>query len=455
MDLLFDQGTLLIKSSNPKLFPPKDSLIRWDERINAFRALGHSYPQICNRLNSIQANYKDHISSSFLKPNDWIPPQLRPYQGLALEIWKRQSQRGIICIPTGSGKTLTAIGAMAQSKCSTLCVVPTLVLMHQWVETIRSFYNGPIGLLGDGNSSIEAITVSTFESAYRKMSDIGHHFELLIIDEVHHFGNGARSELMQMSVSPKRLGLTATPPTSPETSATLEHLIGPIVFQLGVKDLIGTWLAPFNHFCLRLELTPSERNQYQTLWQQYAKYRQWYQKSCPEGSWNDFIQTAKKSEEGRKALNCRRDALSLVHFSEAKQATLASILKRHNRQKCLIFTADTASAIAISTIFLLPVITGDIKKGERDHIVKSFREGTIRCIIACRVLNEGFDVCDAEVAIIVGGAHGSREHIQRLGRILRPAQDKNAILYELIARNTCEEFKAKSRNESVDGIPHE
>lgn len=455
MELRYDQGTLLIKPNDPKTILPIDHHIRRDERVNAFRALGMSYHHVRARLTEAPENLTDHIAASFLIPESWRSPELRPYQELALNSWENQDYKGIICLPTGSGKTITAIGAMLRSKSSTLCIVPTLILMHQWAESLRLFYDGPVGLLGDGYSTIEAITVTTFESAYRKMGEIGHLFQLLVLDEVHHFGRGVRDELLQMSVSPQRLGLTATPPNSPEVTTALDNLIGPVVFQLDVKDLSGTWLAPFDHFCLRLNLTSEEKHHYQTTWKVYAQYRQWYQKSCPEGSWEDFLQTAQRTTEGRKALASRREALSVIHFSEAKQETLASILMRHRRQKCLIFTADTASAIAISRKFLVPSITGDIQKRERDQIVNSYQTGALRCIVACRILNEGFDIPDAEIAIVLGGTQGEREHVQRLGRILRPSPDKKATLYELIARNTCEEFNAKSRQQPLRGKIHD
>ena len=74
-----------------------------------------------------------------------------------------------------------------------------------------------------------------------------------------------------------------------------------------------------------------------------------------------------------------------------------------------------------------------------------FREGTLRALVSARVLNEGIDVPDAEVAIIVGGALGQREHVQRIGRLLRPREGKRALVYELVSRKTTEVQLARRR----------
>ncbi len=90
---------------------------------------------------------------------------------------------------------------MAKTGVSTLCLVPTRILIEQWQKEIKKFYSGKIGIYGDGQKELAPITISTFESAYRNMNQIGNRFDLLIIDEVHHFGNGIRDELLEMSTA--------------------------------------------------------------------------------------------------------------------------------------------------------------------------------------------------------------------------------------------------------------
>jgi hypothetical protein len=83
------------------------------------------------------------------------------------------------------------------------------------------------------------VTVATFEGAYRHMAQLGDRFDLLIVDEVHHFGAGLRDEALEMAIAGARLGLTATPPRDAGAVARLAELVGPTVFELAVADLAG------------------------------------------------------------------------------------------------------------------------------------------------------------------------------------------------------------------------
>jgi superfamily II DNA or RNA helicase len=68
--------------------------------------------------------------------------------------------------------------------------------------------------------------------------------------------------------------------------------------------------------------------------------------------------------------------------------------------------------------------------------------------VSTRALNEGLDVADAEVAVLTGGG-GGRDYLQRLGRILRPADGKRAVVYEVVARGTHETGQARLRRDGL------
>jgi superfamily II DNA or RNA helicase len=94
---------------------------------------------------------------------------------------------------------------------------------------------------------------------------------------------------------------------------------------------------------------------------------------------------------------------------------------------------------------LIPAITHQTPVKERHLILDRFRDGTFPVIVASRVLNEGVDVPDANVAIVLSGTGSTREHIQRLGRILRPRVGKFAVLYEVVSKDTVEEGISRRR----------
>src|SRR2546426_2972621 len=115
---------------------------------------------------------------------------------------------------------------MHRTQLSALCLVPTRVLLDQWLREIRLVYGGAVGCYGDGVRQLAPLTVATFESAYRHMDQLGDRFGLLIVDEVHHFGGGLRDEALEMTVADAPLGLPATPPRDSRAAALLPEPVG-------------------------------------------------------------------------------------------------------------------------------------------------------------------------------------------------------------------------------------
>ena len=138
-------------------------------------------------------------------------------------------------------------------------------------------------------------------------------------------------------------------------------------------------------------------------------------------------------------------AAAIAAFPRAKRAAVHALLARHRPDRTLLFTATAADAYTIGAEALVPVITADVARGERESILAAFREHRVRAICSARVLNEGVDVPDANVAIIVAGALGAREHVQRIGRILRPREGKRAVAYELVTMDTLDEARTRAR----------
>lgn len=449
MRLRFDRGTVLLVDPPADLDLARAPGVVWDARVHAHRIPARGYEALRRWLVRAGAPFLDLARTPRPKPDAWLSIELRAYQEAALSAWELSQHRGIVALPTGSGKTRVALAAAHRTRLSALCLVPTRVLLEQWLREIRGVYRGAVGCYGDGTRELAPLTVATYESAYRHMDRLGHHFDLLIVDEAHHFGGGLRDEALEMSIASARLGLTATPPREATAAARLGELIGPTVFELSVGDLAGGFLATFDAITLYLDLCPEERSVYATLSTVFTGAYVEFRRTAPEASWADFARAATGTAEGRRALGAWRQARRLIAFTHAKRRALHSLLERHRDARVLIFTADNETAYAIARRHLIMPITCDIGRQERDEVLDRFRRGQVRALVSARVLNEGIDVPDADVAVVVGAALGEREHVQRVGRLLRPGEGKRAVVYELVTRNTIEVGQARRRQHGL------
>ena len=452
MRLTFDGGTLLLDGPPGVAVFAETGVLAWDSRVGLWRAKACDYAAVTSGLSGRDVRFSDDVrpasGHSTLLP-DLDAPDLRPYQDAALAAWESSACRGVVALPTGSGKTRIAIAAMARARARTLVLVPTRVLLDQWEIELKAAARSPIGRLGDGVRIVESITVATYESAFRAMPELGNAFDLLVVDETHHFGSGMRDEALEMCIAPMRLGLTATP-SNGLAWERVTRLVGPTVYQLAIGELIGTWLANLDMATLGLDLTPDERSRYERWMADFRNVTGQLREALGRAAtWDALAKAASRSADGRRALAAFRDAQRLVALTTAKRWTVERLLAKHRDNKVLVFTADNESAYALARESLVMPITCDIGRKERESVLARFRSGELRALVSARVLNEGLDVPDADVAILVGAALGEREYVQRIGRLLRPAEGKRALVYELVTLRTLEERRIKKRRHDL------
>ncbi len=371
-----------------------------------------------------------------------------PHQQEALQAWQAAGQRGVVVLPTAAGKTYLAQMAMQAASCSTLITVPTLDLMHQWyAQLLDALPNAEVGLLGGGSRDRTPILVATYDSAAIHAESLGNRYALLICDECHHLPSDFNRVIAEYSLAPFRLGLTATPDRTDGRHADLDMLLGTVVYRRSAEELAGQALAHHEIIQIRVQLSESERQRYEAL--QATRDRFLKQSKIWLGTlagWQRFVQASAQSQAGRQAMLAHREARSIALGTEAKLHTLASLLAQHYPEQTLIFTNDNATVYRISQEFLIPAITHQTPVKERHEILQQFREGRYKTLVASHVLNEGVDVPEASVAILLSGTGSTREYIQRLGRVLRRSKaDKLAVLYEVIAEETSEEAVSRRR----------
>jgi superfamily II DNA or RNA helicase len=444
----FDAGTLLVSGALPELLLTLPG-VRHDPRSDSYRAEARRYRPIVEHLRRHRIEYKDEARA--FGPTPWplrVSRDPFPHQTEGLEAWTKQGSRGVVVLPTGTGKTHLAILAIERTARPTLVVTPTIDLLNQWFGELTVAFGGQIGLLGGGYYDLQQLTVTTYDSAYIHVERWGNRFGLLVFDECHHLPGPSYMAAAIGSIAPFRLGLTATPERADGLDALLADLIGPIVYRKEIKQLKGDYLAEYRAQRLYVELSPQEQERYRQAREQYRAFVDARGISMGgQNGWQRFIQETCRSPEGRAAFKAYLEQKRIAQAAPAKLQTLENLLTRHRRDRVLIFTADNATVYQIARRFLMPAITHQTKTKERKAILERFHSGEYSALVTSQVLNEGVDVPAANIGIILSGTGSVREHVQRLGRLLRKLGDKQALLYEVVARGTAEEFTSERRRQ--------
>jgi superfamily II DNA or RNA helicase len=448
----FERGSITIPADewNESTQLYLSHIFKYDQRTNQYRAEARHYAQAMMSLHKNNIAYNDKIKQ--FKPCDFkfidnsITP--RPYQTEALEKFSAYRSRACIILPTGAGKSFLAMMAIEKVKRDTLILVPTLDLLEQWVESINKTFSIPVGRIGGGIKDIQKITVCTYDSAQLMMEFIGNRFGFLICDECHHLPGPQYQFAAIMCVAPFRLGLTATPERSDGKNEYLKELIGPIAYEQQIQEMSGIYLSDYQTHIIEVPLTEEEEKEYKSERKIYTDFIKKNNLDFSNGTtWIDFISLCFSSEEGKKAFKAHQKQKNILKTSENKLRKLYDLIQENNQHSILIFTDDNKTAYRIGETFALPVITHHTKAKERKEFLEKFKSGEYPILVSSKVLNEGVDVPEANVGIILSGSGSQREHVQRLGRILRKVKNKNAVLYELISKGTSEKWQSRRRRE--------
>ncbi len=413
-----------------------------------WRAPAWAYRHIVKELIRRQTAYEDRARAyqQFDFPTKLLV-EPRPYQQQAIEEWRRSSRCGVVILPTGAGKSLVAQIAIEQTKRSTLVVVPTIDLMNQWYDLLLSCFQAEVGLIGGGYFELGALTVTTYASAFRFMERLGNQFGLIIFDECHHLPSSIYRYAAEMAIAPFRLGLTATPERTDGADHLLEQLIGPIVYRREAQELAGEYLADYSVVRINVELSREERAAYERERNIFRRFLDEKRISLSSlDGWRMFIAASARSEAGRRAMLAYRESKRVALGTDAKLRVLTELLQRHKKDRVLIFTAENEMVYRISEQFFIPAITHETGIKERRQWLEAFNKGDVLALATSKVLNEGVNIPEASVAIVLSGSGSSREHIQRLGRILRKQPGKEATLYEVVTRDTTEERISERRS---------
>ncbi len=347
------------------------------------------------------------------------PFVIREYQRLASEAYVGNARMpggsGVVVLPCGAGKTIVGIYVMFLLQRRTLILATNVTAARQWIRELFDKTDLPPEAIGEYSSEhkdIRPVTVATYQIlTYRKKkTDPFIHFELfnsknwglIIYDEVHLLPAPVFQYTANIQAR-RRLGLTATLIREDGRENDVFTLIGPKKFDVPWKDLERQgWIATARCIEIRVDLPDAERLR------------------C-------LSQTL-------------RDQIRIAYENPSKLPIVRKLVARHREDRVLVLGQYLTQLHAFAEDFGAPVITGATPNKKRDELYDQFRRGEIRLLILSKVGNFAIDLPDANVAIQISGAFGSRqEEAQRLGRILRPKkQGEQATFYSIVTRESKE-----------------
>ena len=291
--------------------------------------------------------------------------------------------------------------------------------------------------------------MSTYDSAYLHMEHLGDKFGLLVFDECHHLPGPAYALAARAAVAPFRLGLTATPERADGRHADFDELCGPIVYRKDIVDLSGGYLAPYETVRLTVELGPEDRRAHDEARGDLPRLHR--AERHPDVEPVGLVGLHHPRRRAPTTAGGRWPPTAGSGRSPSRRrpssTTSALLLDRHRDDRVLLFTQDNATAYALSRRFLVPIITHETRVRERSEILAASPTAPTARWSPPRCSTKGSTSPTANVAVVVSGSASVREHVQRLGRILRARAGKHALLYELVTANTAETFTSARRRD--------
>jgi DNA excision repair protein ERCC-3 len=359
--------------------------------------------------------------------------ELRGYQGDAVQSWwaggSAAGGNGVLVLPCGAGKTVIGIAALVQCGVHTLIVATNISAVRQWIREILDKTNldpSQVGEYSGEHKDIRPITVATYQvltwaepglddnvDIHRRHPHLAlfdrQQWGLVIYDEVHLLPAPVFRATAQIQAV-RRLGLTATLIREDGREGDVFSLIGPKRYDAPWRELeIQGWIAPATCTEIRVAMTDERRMEY--------------------------------------AVSDQQNRYRLAATSPEKHHVIDHLVARHEGDRVLVIGQYIDQLKAVAERLDAPLITGQTSNKVREERFDKFRTGELKVLVVSKVANFSIDLPEANVAIQISGAFGSRqEEAQRLGRLLRPKADGGqAHFYTVVTRETVDQSFAAAR----------
>jgi len=337
---------------------------------------------------------------------------LRDYQKEYVE--KAYEKRAaVLANPAGSGKTVTSIGLMSKVDSPTLVLVPQRSLVNQWKREIldkTTLTEDQIGEYHGDEKKMNDVTIATYHMAGEKTSIFRNDWGLIIFDEVHHIPSKLFRKTASLQ-STRRIGLSASPVREDSKEKDIFALIG--------QEIGSDWARFFTKGYVvkpdvEIQLVEFESDHYRFKYEEASGIK--------------------------KAI--------IASKNPAKYQNLEKLIEEHQEEKTIIFCDWIEQGEEISQQYDIPFISGETDFEEREEFFEDFRNSELTTLIVSRIGDEGLDLPDTEVGIIMSGQGGSRRQAtQRAGRVMRPFGD--AQVYMIATKGSNEEDFVKRQVEHL------
>ena len=380
--------------------------------------------------------------------------KLRDWQENAFPLWW-EKKRGIIKVVTGGGKTVFAIHCLNKyleenQINSILIVVPSIALLDQWYEGLsQSFSSKEIALNGGGEQieDIAKICITTIDSLKNLIDKVDPENTLLIVDECHKIGTEKRGEMLTNNWH-ATLGLSATPERDYDDNfyIIIKKILGDIIFDYYYIDAReDEVIVNFKLLYAYAAMTKDEEDKYK----KFTKSIQRRAATIGGNNMNDYPLKMLIFNRARMVKNSK----NRIPFG-------VELLQKHKRESWIVFTENKKQAKEFNTIintkgYKSAIYNTDLDNAAREENLNNFKNGNLNVLVSCTALDEGFDMPEADGAMILSASSSKRQRIQRMGRVLRiTANKENALIVTVYSSNTeYVKLKEESNSYKLENVP--
>ena len=380
--------------------------------------------------------------------------KLREWQAKAFPLWWAK-KRGIVKVVTGGGKTVFAIHCLTKyleenKDHSIFIVVPSIALLDQWYEGLQKDFNEKDIALNGGGEHLEhlsRINISTIDSVKNIIEQFDASKTLLIVDECHKIGTEKRGEILTNNWH-ATLGLSATPERDYDDNfyIIIRKILGDIIFDYDYID------AREDEVIVNFKLLYAYAAMTQDEEEKYKKSTKSIQRRAATIGGNDM------NDYPLKMLIFNR--ARMVKNSKNRIPFGIELLQKDKRDSWIVFTENKKQAKEFNKIintkgYKSAIYNTDLDNAEREENLNNFKNGNLNVLVRCTALDEGFDMPEADGAMILSASSSKRQRIQRMGRVLRiTANKQNALIVTVYSSKTeFDKLREESNRYKLEGVP--